>query len=473
MSSKSDTSTDIHPDRVRVLHEPEDHGETPPEGADYVLYVMEGAMRATHNHALEYAVQRANALDLRLLVLYPLVGDTFGAYRRQKHFMLQGVAEIKPALLKRGVRFAVIKGGMAETTRDFANQAGLVVLDRGYLREHKAWRDDVAETVDVAVHEVEGNVVVPVATASEKREHAARTIRKKIMSRLDTFCVGLKATTLKKDSTSLSVDGEIELTEQTLDGVLDGLNLDDSVPPVPLFKGGQAEGRRVFRAFLKEKFSNYSEHRNQPQTSDVSHMSKYLHFGNVSPIWLVREARASGVGGEDLDDFIEELVVRRELPHNFVEYDEHYDSYDGIPEFAKKTLAEHKRDEREHVYTRQQLEDAETHDDYWNAAQRELVHTGYMHNYMRMYWGKKIIEWTNTPQYAFETTLYLNNKYFLDGRDPNSYAGVSWCYGTHDRGWTERAIFGKVRYMNAAGLERKAKPKEYVKKVDALVEAVS
>jgi deoxyribodipyrimidine photo-lyase len=186
-------------------------------------------------------------------------------------------------------------------------------------------------------------------------------------------------------------------------------------------------------------------------------------------VWLalrVREAVAES--NENRDAFIEELVVRRELAINFCEFEPDYDSYTCLPEWAKTTLAEHRDDNRPYRYTRAQLEAAETHDPYWNAAMREMVHTGYMHNYMRMYWGKKILEWTNKPEYAFRTALYLNNKYLLDGRDPNSYAGVAWVFGNHDRGWREREVFGKVRYMNAAGLERKCDIEAYVEKVQAL-----
>ena len=200
-------------------------------------------------------------------------------------------------------------------------------------------------------------------------------------------------------------------------------------------------------------------------------MSKYLHFGHVSPVWLVLEARKANAKNDDIESFVEELVVRRELSMNFVFYNEDYDSYSNLPDWAKKTLREHKNDEREYVYTRKQLENAETHDEYWNAAMKEMVYTGYMHNYMRMYWGKKILEWSNTPEHAYRTTLYLNNKYFLDGRDPNSFANVAWVFGQHDRGWTEREVYGKVRYMSAGGLERKAKPEQYVEKVEKRIGA--
>ena len=199
---------------------------------------------------------------------------------------------------------------------------------------------------------------------------------------------------------------------------------------------------------------------------------RYLHFGQLSVVYIALEARKKPQS-ENRDDFLEELIIRRELPMNFVYFQPRYDSYSSLPDFAKKTLSEHEDDLREHRYTRAELEDAETHDEYWNAAMREMRASGYMHNYMRMYWGKKILEWSSTPQHAYATALYLNNKYFLDGRDANSFANVAWVFGQHDRGWTERDVFGKVRYMNAAGLERKADPKAYVAKVDALEEKVA
>ncbi|MEM8781988.1 MAG: deoxyribodipyrimidine photo-lyase [Planctomycetota bacterium] len=463
----------IHESRIKKLNDLE-----PKRERHFVLYSMESTNRTQDNHALEYAVQQANELGKRLLVLWPLFADAFGSHRRQKHFLLQGIRDVEAGLRQRRIKFAVVKGGQAETTLSFAKDAALVVLDRGYLRHHVAWRDEVAAAADVPVIEVESDVVVPIETASDKREHAARTIRPKITRQMNDYLVELEATPIKKDSLGLTVDS-VPLDD--LNAVLDDLGLPggfgsngEGVGPVPLFVGGEAEAKRRFRAFLQDRFHAYSAHRNQPQTSDCSYMSMYLHFGMVSPVWLAMQAKASGTSGgqEDRDDFLEELVVRRELAINFCAFGDDYDAYDALPNFARQTLEEHASDPREHVYTAQQLEDAQTHDPYWNAAMRELRYTGYMHNYMRMYWGKKVLEWTRTPRYAFKTLLHLNDKYFLDGRDPNSYTGVSWCFGTHDRGWTERPIFGKVRYMNANGLKRKCDPEAYVAKVDALVAEV-
>jgi deoxyribodipyrimidine photo-lyase len=198
-------------------------------------------------------------------------------------------------------------------------------------------------------------------------------------------------------------------------------------------------------------------------------MSKYLHFGQISPTWLALEARKhSAEAGDNVATFIEELLVRRELSMNFVHFRDDYDCYESLPAWARQTLTEHRADPRPYLYTRAQLEAAETHDPYWNAAMREMRHTGYMHNYMRMYWGKKILEWSVTPEEGFAAALAINNRYFLDGRDANSFANIAWVFGQHDRPWGERPIFGKVRYMNARGLERKCDIKAYVSKVERL-----
>jgi deoxyribodipyrimidine photo-lyase len=382
--------------------------------------------------------------------------------------MLEGLKDVEEALRRRGIKFVVRRGSPDEVALGAGESASVIVTDRGYLRPQRRWRERVAREAACRVVQVESDVVVPVELASEKQEHAARTLRPKIRRHLEEFLVGLSPTKPEKVSLNMSENG-LDLSD--LGKVLGGMDLDRSVGPVSrLYRGGTSEAKRILRRFLKESFSKYTDHRNQPQTDDVSHMSKYLHFGQISPVYLALEAMNSGASRENVDSFIDELIVRRELSMNFVFYTKDYDSYSCLPGWAKETLEEHKRDEREVTYTRAQLEAAETHDPYWNAAMREMRHTGYMHNHMRMYWGKKILEWSNTPEHAYRTTLYLNNKYFVDGRDPNSYANVAWVFGQHDRGWTEREVYGKVRYMSSGGLERKSKPERYVEKVDRLVE---
>ena len=433
---------------------------------DYVLYWLQASQRAEDNWALEFAVQQANDLGKPLLVAFGLTDDYPEANLRHYAFMLEGLSEVQASLKRRNIKMVLQRGSPDEIAIRLGKDACLVVTDRGYLRIQKAWRENVAQELDCKLIQIEDNVVVPVNTASDKREYGARTIRPKIHKQLEKFLVELDTTSVNKSSLNLSVDGE-DLSDPV--GLAKKLKLEQQVSPVPFFNGGTTRAKTILRRFLDEKFSDYSKNRNQPQTNDVSHMSKYLHFGQISPVYLAQSIRYAGASETNTEDYIEELVVRRELAMNFVEFTDDYDSYSCIPDWAAKTLKEHKDDEREYIYTRDELENAETHDPYWNAAQNEMRYSGYMHNYMRMYWGKKILEWTNTPQYAFETTLYLNNKYFVDGRDANSYTGVAWVYGNHDRAWTERAVFGKTRYMNANGLKRKAKPDEYVKKVEKLI----
>jgi deoxyribodipyrimidine photo-lyase len=201
--------------------------------------------------------------------------------------------------------------------------------------------------------------------------------------------------------------------------------------------------------------------RNDPTLDYLSHLSPYLHFGQISPLYIALKVIDTDSRGKEA--FLEELIVRRELSMNFVFYNEKYDSFEAVPEWAKKTLKAHQKNKRQYTYSLEELETAQTHDAYWNAAQREMVGRGKMHGYMRMYWGKKIIEWSKTPEKAFQIALYLNNKYELDGRDPNGFTGVAWCFGKHDRPWGERPIFGNVRYMNDKGLKRKFDADRYVR----------
>jgi deoxyribodipyrimidine photo-lyase len=452
----------IQVERVQNLNEAEVR-----EGG-YVLYWMQSSQRAEQNHALEYAVQRANDLDQRLLVVFGLTDDYPEANLRHYTFMLEGLKDAQEAIEKRGIEMVVREGSPEEVALEAGKDASLIVTDRGYMRPQKKWREKVAREADCLVTQVESDVVVPVELASGKQEHAARTLRPKIQAYLEDFLVALRPTKVEKRSTNMQEDG-LDLSD--VEKVLDGMDLDRSVGALShLYKGGNSEAKKLFRRFLKQGLGDYDANRNQPQTDYVSHMSKYLHFGHVSPTWLAFQAREASAKRDNIESFVEELVVRRELSMNFVFYNDDYDSYSNLPGWARKTLEEHKSDEREYTYTRKQLENAETHDEYWNAAMKEMVHTGYMHNYMRMYWGKKILEWSNTPEHAYKTTLYLNNKYFLDGRDPNSFANVAWVFGQHDRGWTEREVYGKVRYMSSGGLERKTKPDQYVEKVEERIE---
>jgi deoxyribodipyrimidine photo-lyase len=436
-------------------------------GGGYVLYWMQQSQRADDNHALEYAVQQANALKHPLVAVFGLTADYPEANLRHYRFMLQGLKETKAALARRGIELLILPDTPHGAALSLARNAAMVVCDRGYLRQQKKWRQQVARRAACPVVEVETDVVVPVETVSGKAEYAARTIRPRIHRHLGRYLVRLRKTALERPSPALKIIG-IDLTD--IDRVLARMDLDRRVAPVPFFRGGPAAARRCFGRFLKKNLNQYDDRRSRPETDVTSTMSPYLHFGHISPLFLALRVLETGeVSQSARDAFIEELVVRRELACNFVYFTPNYDHCGALPRWARTTLEAHAGDRRPHRYTPHRLEAAKTHDPYWNAAMDEMKYTGYMHGYMRMYWGKKILEWSRDWWSAFHTILTLNNKYFIDGRDPNSYTGAGWIFGLHDRAWFERPIFGKVRYMAASGLERKADPKAYVEKVEKRV----
>ncbi len=449
-------------DRVTVLNDAPLHA-----AGRYVVYWMQQSQRSEFNPALEYAIARANELEWPVVVVFGLFADYPEANERHFAFMLEGLAEVAGKLRERGIKFVMRAARPDEACLELAPQAALIVCDQGYLRHQKAWRSAVAQEAGREVIEVEGDVVVPVDRVSEKREYAARTIRPKIARLLESYLGDLPSHRPVKESLRLRLRSDLDATDP--ERVLASLPIDRSVGRVQRFRGGTAEAQRRLRQFLREGLEGYGKARNDPADPQCSNLSPYLHFGQISPVEIAREARAAeGGGAEDRAAFLEELIVRRELAMNFVHFTSDYDRYSALPDWAKETLAVHRNDTREYVYTRHALESAATHDAYWNAAMTEMLTTGYMHNYMRMYWGKKILEWSKTPEQAYRTVLALNNKYFIDGRDPNSYAGVGWIFGLHDRAWTRRPVFGTVRYMNAQGLERKFDIGAYVRWAQSL-----
>jgi len=448
----------IDPQRIEALN------DDPLSPGRYVLYWMQASQRERYNHALEYAISQANRLRLPVVVAFGLSEDYPEANERSYAFMLEGLAQTRSDLANRGIQMVIRRGSPETVALGLAGNAAMVVADRGYLSLQVAWRAAVARDAGRRVVQVESEVVVPVGAASNKQEFAARTLRPKIHRQLERFCVPLRRIPLRADSLDLRLGG---LDLRDVEGLLGRLRIDRSVKRVVGFRGGAGEADRLLRAFIAKKLAEYHVRRNEPAAGIQSDMSPYLHFGQVSPVEIALKIRHCGAPQEAKDAYLEELIVRRELSMNFVTFNSKYDSYErSIPPWARATLAYHARDKRSPTYSLAQLEAAQTDDPYWNAAQREMLATGKMHNYMRMYWGKKILQWCRRPDEAFRVALYLNNKYELDGRDPNSYAGVAWCFGKHDRPWAERRIFGKVRYMNAAGLERKFDMDAYRRKVD-------
>ena len=435
----------------------------------YVLYWMQQSQRASFNPALEYAIEVANRQRLPVLVAFGLMDDYPEANLRHYRFMLEGLCDVEATLAERGIGFVMRRGAPNEVAVALAEAAALVVCDRGYLRHQKAWRGDVAARVPCALVEVEGDVVVPLEVASEKAETAARTLRPKLHRVWDEYLRPLEDEAVQEPSLDLRISSTVDLSD--LDGALGSPELDRSVPPVRRFRGGTMEARRRLRGFLEARLDGYADGRSEPGAFQCSLLSPYLHFGQISPVEIALAVRNAKPSDADRRAYLEELIVRRELAANFVEFEPRYDDYACLPGWARATLDAHCSDRRQHIYARDELAAAQTHDRYWNAAMREMRETGFMHNYMRMYWAKKILEWSAEPEAAFQTTLYLNNRYFLDGRDANSYANVAWVFGLHDRPWPERPVFGKVRFMNAKGLERKFDMAAYLRAVDHLVAA--
>lgn len=421
---------------------------------------MQASQRAAANHALEYAIDLANERSLPAVVLFCLMDDYPEATQRHYAFMLEGLRETVLTLRGRGIGTVVLRGSPVDIVPRLARQASVLVTDHGYLRHQRRWRVEIAERLDCPVVEVESDAVVPVEAASPKAEYAAATLRPKLGRLLLRYLVPV--------AERVPAMPPLQLAEETLPldtvtdvaTLLDALPVDRTVPPVTAFRGGATEAMRLLRVFLEEKLDRYAAQRSDPSLDLSSHLSPYLHFGQIAPLTIALAANEQGGPGPDA--FLDELIVRRELSLNFVSYNTRHDSLDALPEWARRTLRDHEADARSYTYDRESLERGRTHDAYWNAAQREMLRTGSMHNYMRMYWGKKLLEWSRSPAEAFATALWLNNRWQLDGRDPNSYAGVAWCFGMHDRPWAERPVFGKVRYMNAAGLERKFDMKPYV-----------
>jgi deoxyribodipyrimidine photo-lyase len=445
----------IQKERIKALNRKEIHK------GKYVIYWMQASQRAEYNHALEFSILKANELRKPLIAFFGITDQFPEANERHYTFMLEGLREVKRSLEKRGIQMVILHKSPEIGVLQLAKKASLVVVDRGYLRIQRTWRDDASKKMDCPLIQVETDVVVPVEETSIKEEYAAATIRSKIKRKLDAFLVPLKEHEPITDSLSLDFDSfDIENVEKAISK----LRIDRSVKKVDSSHGGTKEAKSHLEIFLESKLDRFPELRNDPTLDYLSHISPYLHFGQLSPLYIaLKVSKTRSLGAEA---FLEELIIRRELSMNFVFYNEKYDSLEAIPDWAKKTLRAHQKDRRPYLYSPKELENAGTHDPYWNAAQKEMVFRGKMHGYMRMYWGKKILEWSKTPEEALKIALYLNNKYELDGRDPNGFTGVAWCFGKHDRPWGERAIFGNVRYMNDKGLKRKFDADKYVKMME-------
>ena len=453
----------IQPTRIQSLNETPEN----PDGA-YVLYWLGLAQRAAFNPALEHAVDLANERNLPVLVCYGIAEGFPEVNARHWTFMMEGTAEIGPALAARGIGFVPRHASPVETALQYAKDAALVVCDRNYLKTIKRFYADFGARAPCRVVQVEGDVVVPVQTVSPKHEYAARTIRPRINRLLSEYLVPLHERAVNHRFTA-AVEPTLDLAD--IPRLVAGLKCDHSVRPVRRFKGGASQAQARMDRYFAGPFARYGAERGKPESGAASHMSPYLHFGQISPVAIALAAQQARVGGEaDRAAYLEELVVRRELAANHVFYTPNYDDYASLPNWCRKTLDAHREDKHPYLYTRAQFDAGETHDKYWNAAMTEMRETGYMHNHLRMYWGKKIVEWSASPEEAWDTVLHLNNRYFLDGRDANSFTNVGWLFGLHDRPWGPQPVYGNVRSMGPNSL-KKFDADGYLKEVAKLAAA--
>ena len=433
-----------------------------------VVYWMQRAQRALDNPALDVAVEAANALHQPVVIFFAPVPFYPHANLRHYTFLAQGISDTAERARKRGVGY-VLRRYPEHSLLKVCDEvkASLVIGDENPMREPSHWRELAAKKLNVPLWTVDADVIVP-SKLLEKEQYAARVIRPRLKGRLEQFLrpshnpKAQVAWEKPRGLKSLPDDGSFDITE-------DWKGLDRSVQPVDSFRGGTTEALKLLREFVAHKLARYPERHGKPEVDGTSRLSPYLHFGHIGPLTVALAVEKSDTPRAAKDDFLDQLITWRELSINFVHFNPLYDSLESAPDWAHRTLAAHARDKRTVVYSREQLESAATHDELWNAAQRQMLHAGWMHNYMRMYWAKKILEWSPSPAVAYQTAVYLNDKYFLDGRDPDGYAGIAWAIaGKFDRPWFERPIFGTIRYMSGDAARKKFDADNYIEQMAEL-----
>jgi len=453
--------------RVRELN-----AKPPREQAEFVLYWAQMNRRVAYNHALAHAVELANSRGLPLLY-YEALGCTYPYANDRLHtFLLQGVPDTAKALEPLGIGYAFY---LRRTRRDpndilyrLAAKAAAVVTDdypAFVAANHNA---SVPKKLDIAYYAVDSSCVVPM-NLLEKREWAAYTIRPKIHRMLSEYLVPVKIPKVREKWTAAPPSWHTEVMDSAIPDLVASCDIDHTVAPSLEFRGGAREAKRRLRVFLQSKLRRYAKERNEPSAHATSSLSPYLHFGQISSLEVALAAKDYAREHKLVaDEFLEELIVRRELAFNFTRYTPEHDSLESLPDWARQTLALHDRDPRDPQYKAADLERAATYDELWNATQRELLLRGTIHGYYRMYWGKKIIEWASSHKEALRIMIHLHDKYALDGRDPNTYTNILWCFGLHDRPWKERPIFGQVRYMSYEGMRRKTDVNAYLREISEL-----
>lgn len=457
---------------TRTFSERPTHGER-------ILYWMQASVRVRDNLALAWAQREAEARRLPLDVLFCLDVTYPEANARSFAFLLDGLEDVSMSLEALGLHLTVALSPALPAVVVAGARAALVVFDCAYLPGARLQRHQIAGQLPCPVVQAEDNASVPVKTVSLKDEWAAATLRPKLMrlASLEPFLPPARPGAVKHSAQAVA-DELVRAGIRVLDGrggraLLAELDVDPTVAPTAL-KGGESQAWARWEHFRDHKLDAYDQARNDPTIDGQSGLGPFLHFGHLSPLSLVedlkrrglwREPTTFGRAGEDpVSKFLDEVLVRRELSFNFVRFNPDHPTWLGLPSWARKTLEHHRGDPRPACYDRSGWEAGRTHDEVWNAAQYQLASTGILHGYLRMYWGKKILEFSADPAQAYLDALYLNNKYALDGRDPNSYAGVAWCFGKHDRPWAQRPVYGLVRCLTAGGLRRKFDVDEYVRR---------
>ncbi|XP_037313207.2 CPD photolyase [Pungitius pungitius] len=441
------------------------------QGSQGVLYWMLRDHRVQDNWAMVHAQQLALKENLPLHVcVCLLVPQSELSTLRHYSFMLKGLEEVAKECKALDIQFHLLHGSPGDVLADFVaeHSLGAVVTDFSPLREPLRWLEEVKATLpnEIPLIQVDAHNIVPCWVTSPKLEYAARTIRGKITKLLPEFLTEfplVEKHCCTATTTAKPVDWDKKLAS---------LQVDRAVGDTEWARPGTGGGLAMLESFIDVRLKLFDTKRNDPNSAALSQLSPWIRFGHLSAQRVATQVQSSGKSaGHSVASFIEELVVRRELTDNFCFYNEKYDSIKGAYEWAQKTLKDHAKDKRPYLYTREQLEEAKTHDKLWNGAQYQMVTEGKMHGFLRMYWAKKILEWTSSPEEALSIALYLNDRFSLDGQDPNGFVGCMWSIcGIHDQGWKEREVFGKIRYMNykgclrkfdVAAFERKYRPKNH------------
>jgi deoxyribodipyrimidine photo-lyase len=458
--------------RVRLLN-----SEAPRDGARYVLYWAQMNRRVESNHALLHAVELANGWGLPVLFYegltcsYPYANDRFHT------FILQGVPHTGRTLEQLGIGYVFHLRRRNSDPDDavyrLASEAAALVTDDYPTFVARRHNESVPAKIGIPYYVVDSSCVVPMSLL-EKREYAAYTLRPKITRLLPQHLKPAPDLRVQHRWRTKANPLHTAVDAGTIPNLVAECEIDHSVKPSLSFTGGRQAAEQHLHHFLHENLRRYARHRNEPSAHATSDLSPYLHFGYISSLEVALAAREFAEQHELVAaEFLEELIVRRELAFNFARHTAQPATLEALPEWARNTLQAHAGDTRPALYSRKQFEEAETHDPLWNATQWEMLLRGKIHGYYRMYWGKKIIEWSRTYEDALETMIYLHDRYALDGRDPNTYTNILWCFGLHDRPWNERPVFGMVRYMSLDGMKRKTNAEAYIREIRHLRETGS